>query len=391
MFASWNSSLPEVFPRLPGGCVRIERYDFRAWPKIAPLWSVIAENSPYLSFYLSEDWTAAWLETYGEIVRPQIIVFTVDAVPVGTCLLVQDSERRGPFRVSRVYLNTGSGMTGDRPFMEFNSLLCIAGWEEKVASALGDHLQQFEWDEFAIEGISDSPILNWIHLKTFPELSASVKVKSSRYVNLDRLRMKEKAYETSLSPNTREQIRHSIRRYAALGSISVDVASDLSTAEKLFEEMKSMHQVRWTARGQQGGFSPSRKLEFHRALIKRAFLKGTIQLLRVSAGKETIGILYNFTQRGKVYFFQSGLNYKLDKDAKPGLVTHALAIQHCLDAGFCDYDFLAGDARYKRSLARECRTLQWVVFSRPGVRLAVIELLRAMKHRMNGSAEHVAN
>lgn len=391
MFASLNNGLIEAPPRSGSGDVKICAHQLKDWPQIAPLWDVMAENSPYSSFYLSEDWTSIWLEVFGESLNPRILVFEVDAVPVGVCLLVEDAVRRGPFRVSRVYLNTGAGTSGERPFMEFNSLLCIAGWEEKIATALGDYLRELEWDEFAIEGICPSPMLSWLHVNTLPDLGATVKVRSSCYVDLDRLRACKRRYESSLSSNTREQLRRSVRRYEKIGPVNVEPARDLLQAQAFFEHMRRMHQARWIERGENGAFGGGCVLDFHRLLIRRGFPKGSIQMLRVSAGTQTIGILYNFVQHGKVYFFQSGFNYKLGKNCKPGIVTHALAIQHCLDAGFSDYDFLAGDARYKRSLSTDCRPLEWVVFSRPGMRLAVIELLRAMKRRMNGVEERLAN
>jgi len=387
MFAALNNSLIEAPPCAGVGRLSIQVHELSEWPQIAPLWAVMAENSPYSSFYLSEDWTSLWLDVFGEFVRPQILRFMVEDVPVGVCLLVRDVERRGPFRVSRLYMNTGAGTLAGRPFMEFNSLLYIAGWEEKIAAALGEHLRALDWDEFSIEGISPSPMLSWLQVDTLPELPASVKVRSSYYVDLGRLRIRKKSYESSLSSNTREQIRRSIKRYSRLGAVRVEIAQDVPQAEDFFEEMRGMHQARWNGRGHAGAFATGRRLDFHRALIKRAFPKGAIQMLRVLAGNSTIGVLYNFVQHSKVYFFQSGFDYELDSDCKPGFVTHALAIQHCLDAGFSDYDFLAGDARYKRSLAKERRPLHWVVFGRPGMRMAMIELLRVMKHRMNGEPD----
>jgi CelD/BcsL family acetyltransferase involved in cellulose biosynthesis len=97
-----------------------------------------------------------------------------------------------------------------------------------------------------------------------------------------------------------------------------------------------------------------------------------------------VGVLYNFVQDGKVYFFQGGFNYQEDKHLKPGLATHACAIQHYLDLGFRDYDFMVGDARYKSSLAPSSRALAWVVFRRSSIKLATIDLLRAVKRTFKG-------
>ena len=65
--------------------------------------------------------------------------------------------------------------------------------------------------------------------------------------------------------------------------------------------------------------------------------------------------------QGKVFFFQSGFDYELDPARSPGMLTHALAIEHYRGRAMQEYDFLAGDARYKRSLANRCRDLHWAV------------------------------
>ena len=366
----------------PSHLPKLSVYPADQWPRLAKLWSELDEVSPYSSFYLSTEWTNAWLQVFGESLRPEILVFEDENKPIGICLLVRSTEWRGPFRVKRIYLNTVGGQIADRTLMEFNNLLCRAGWEEKTSKALAAHLQSLEWDEFAVEGISPGPILSCFldgNFSVLPPLTSAV---PSYYVNLEQLRQSKASYESSLSPNTREQVRRSLKRYAMLGEVRVEVASELSRAEKLFEEMCGMHQLRWQEKGEEGAFSPGRRLEFHRTLIRQAFPKGSVQLLRVTAGEETVGILYNFVKKGKVYFFQSGFNYRQDKHLKPGLVTHVSAIRYYLDAGFSEYDLLAGDAQYKRSLARDCRQLDWVVFRRPRVKLVVIERMRGIKRRL---------
>jgi CelD/BcsL family acetyltransferase involved in cellulose biosynthesis len=112
--------------------------------------------------------------------------------------------------------------------------------------------------------------------------------------------------------------------------------------------------------------------------VRRTFPSGGTQLLRISAG-EVVGVIYSFIRRGKVYFYQSGLRYTDDKRLSPGMVANAGAINHFLAAGCREYDFLAGNAQYKKSLSTHSRELDWLVLQRPGWKLRTIALLRKLK------------
>ena len=375
-----SSSLPTTAAHL--GNVTLSVYSLKDWPRVEPLWVKLADSSPYSSFYLSAEWMGSWLEIFGELLQPQILVFEQQGVGVGACLLVKSNQRRGPFRVRRIYLNSGGEDPADRGTAEFNGLLCSPGYEQAIAKAMSAHLSALEWDEFAVDGMCPGPFLSKLQRDCFPDLLLTSIVRPSFYVDLDHLRQSGIPYESSLSPNTRQQLRRSMKFYCNLGSVRTEVARDLARVEEFFEEMIQLHNLTWKGRGEPGAFASGRRLAFHRTLIRRAFARGGIQMLRVTAGNETIGVLYNFVQNGKIYFNQSGFNYSRDKRLKPGLVTHFCAIQYCLEQGFGDYDFLAGDARYKRSLAKNCRQLAWVIFAKPSTKLALIEFLRTVKRRV---------
>jgi len=366
---------------LLSGPISVSVYGASDWARVAAIWTELAHVSPYSSFYLSADWIAAWLEVFGKTLSLQILVFEEQSHAVGICLLTCALERRGPFRVLRIYLNTGGEPVAERTLMEFNNILCLPGKEEAVAEALGIYVRGLAWDEFAIGGVCPGIILDSLQTKAFSGVRPKINLRSTFFVDLDTLRGSGLAYLDSLSSNTRCQIRRSLKTYTKRGTIKTEIAPDLPTAELFFAEMCRMHQSRWTNRGEEGAFAPGRRLEFHRALIRQAFAKGSIHLLKVSAGDQTIGILYNFVQDGRIYFFQSGFNYCGDGRLKPGLATHACAIQYYLDSGFSKYDFLVGDARYKRSLAKHSAPLAWTVFPRQTIKTILIDSLRFLKRR----------
>lgn len=384
-----EQAVPEINPSVPVPAaakpLTVSVYPASDWPRLAADWEELTEISPYRSFYLSTDWITAWLQVFADTVKPQILFFEQAGEKVGACLLTRAVDWRGPFRVSRLYLNTGGEHIADRTLMEFNSLLCRRGREQAVAQALWGYLRLLLWDEFAIEGMCPDAMLGALQAGAYPNHAITMNVRSTFYVDLEGLRRGGLVYLDSLSRNTRSQIRRSLKKCRAFGPITVQLAASLERAEQLFEVMCGLHQSRWTARGETGAFCPGRRLEFHRQLIRQAYDKGNIHLLRVAAGDETVGVLYNFVQNGKIYFFQSGFNYGLGEHLKPGLVTHACAIEHYLAMGFSEYDFLAGAARYKASLAKNSRYLLWVSFARPSIKLSSIELLRLLKRRVQFS------
>jgi CelD/BcsL family acetyltransferase involved in cellulose biosynthesis len=188
-----------------------------------------------------------------------------------------------------------------------------------------------------------------------------------------------------MSRNSREQVSRGLRAYAQLGEIRTEVADSAEHAGALLDELIGLHQSTWTARGKTGAFASERNRSFHRRFVTRAFPHGVVQLVRVRAGEETIGVLYCLVDRGRVYFYQSGLRYREGRHFRPGLAAHVCAIERCLAEGLNEYHFLAGDEttpRYKTSLATDRRELAWVHWQRPGWKSGAIRGLRALKRSL---------
>jgi CelD/BcsL family acetyltransferase involved in cellulose biosynthesis len=111
-------------------------------------------------------------------------------------------------------------------------------------------------------------------------------------------------------------------------------------------------------------FASADFLRFHRTLLARTLPRGEVDLLRMSAGGQTFGYLYNFRFHGRVLTYQSGFDYAAaGPHEKPGMTCHHLAIEACAAEGVDCYDFLAGADRYKTSLATGAVPLHWLEIS----------------------------
>jgi len=192
-------------------------------------------------------------------------------------------------------------------------------------------------------------------------------------------------YLESLSANTRAQIRRAMRLCAAPPVLAA--AADLAQALDWFAAMVTLHQARWAVRGQKGAFADAAMVDFHRALLARALPAGSATLLRVSAGDTVLGYLYVLLGGGTAHVYQSGFIAAADARHKPGLICHALAVEHFRALGMTRYDLMAKADRYKTSLAPGGGpSLHWVTLYPAGAwrgRLALAA--RALKPRLHAA------
>ena len=190
------------------------------------------------------------------------------------------------------------------------------------------------------------------------------------------------AHAEGLSRNTRGQLRRSDRSYAAAGPVVAERAGSVAEALAWLELMLPWHEAIWAARGVQSGFLAAPVQRFTRALIARGVPGGEVEVVRVAAGARVVGYLLNLRDQTRVLAYQSGFDYAgAGAHEKPGLTCHHAAIERARAEGAAEYDFLAGDARYKRSLGNAVRELHWLVWKPRPVLFGVEAVVRRVLGR----------
>ncbi len=179
---------------------------------------------------------------------------------------------------------------------------------------------------------------------------------------------------TSFSPSLRSKIRRSIRRYEARGAVAVRRPETGAEKSVAWTELMRLHAETWSRRGKRGAFNEREFRQFHEKIIERN--SANADFARLTAGGETIGVLYNFIEQGRVYNYQSGFRYESDNQLAPGFVCHALAADAYRAAGFSVYDLMGGEADYKRRLGREGETLSTIAIMKRNLRARVRKALR---------------
>jgi CelD/BcsL family acetyltransferase involved in cellulose biosynthesis len=342
---------------------------------LAAEWQAL-ETEACASFFLSWTWISTWLDS---LAMPPILVRVRSGPETAALgLLVQANIRRHHFVRSRqLHLHQTGDEDLDRIATEFNGFLIRRGAEKDVVTEIFRKLPELLplWDECVLPGVP----AYYMALAECAGYVGAVDRRSPNFiVDLDHLRQLKADLTLTMSRNGRAQLRRALRLAGTEGPLTIDPASDLEEALSYFAALKQLD--RWESKGQSGAFATAARELFHRRLIARGLARGEVQLLCGRAGSHLVGYLYQFSYRGKVLSYQAGFVPRDDNRHRPGLVMHYLAIERAKAQGAISYDLLAGQARYKRSLAEEGEELVWCRLQRPRLRFTLERTLRRLRN-----------
>jgi hypothetical protein len=326
------------------------------------------ESFPSSSIFTSPSWTGAWLKALPDTANTKAVTLYHNEQPVGATFCTFALKRRFllPSKVI-CYINQFGNKCIDDLFIEFNEIVSNQTNRQSVYNEFIQHILETGLaNEIVFPGITKST-LDLIE-ETTNSKGFALKVLQSMpyyYVDTSVSAVDSSLYNDSLSSNTRRQIQRSTHLYEERhGELQMTIPQNSTQALEYLSDLDGIHSQYWREKGEKGAFYSNRLKTFHQTLIRDSFDKGIIQLSKITAGDHLLGYLYNFKYDKKIYCYQSGFIYQDDNRLKPGLTAHNLAIQSAIHDGAIEYNFLAGEARYKKSLATHSGQMYWTKLSK---------------------------
>lgn len=369
---------------LTDGPIRFSLEPFPGMDAMAKRWLDLEQRADCTSF-LSWKWVGNWLALDGK--EPVVLVGQRSGQTVCLGLLEFRARfRHGVLRSRGLFLNETGDPDQDIIAIENNGLLCEAGLEEHATLAALDYLVGLPdghpllgtWDELRMGGVAveleAAALAHGLRLHTINRRGTAV-------VDLAALRREGGRYLDHLSANTRYQIRRSIRLYEQRGPLRLDRAQSSEEALAYFDGLKSLHQPYWVARTGKGAFSYPLLVQFHQRFMTTTSINTDYEILRIRCGDDDLGYIYNLVYGRWSGFYLGGFRFEDDNKLKPGMVCFALALQTQLDETPLSqpvdvFDFLAGDQRYKTSLATRQPGLAWFDVQKPRLKLRIEDVAR---------------
>ncbi len=324
-----------------------------AWNALGASWRDLEARADG-SFFTSWNWVGSLAAA--RFANPVLLQAHSGGRLVGLGLF---NRRRRGLLPARLWLNESGDPALDAVHVEHNGLLIERGAETAVQAAALRHLAGGP-GHVVLDGIGDALLAAaqqagaLVHRRALPGLAP--------WIDLEAVRASATGHLGLLSANTRQQLRRSLRGYGEAGALAVRRAATPAEAAEFLEALARLHQRIWTRRGKPGAFANPAFAAFHAEVLAAAWPRGEADLLCIEAGGQPIGYLYNFVWRGWVGNYQSGFDYDGASlpQLKPGLTCHHLAVEMYAREGAAAYDFLAGEHRYKTSLATRATALHWV-------------------------------
>jgi len=356
--------------------LQIELTSAPAPAALATEWTALEARAQH-SFFVSWTWIGAWLSALPSGLRPCLLRARRGQRVVGLALFVPGRDRTLPLIGGRaLWLHATGRPELDAIAIEHNGPLVDAN-EPDVAQAMLDYLcrRMGPWRRVTLPHLQSAAA-------GAPAASAGVSARrddvASWLVDLHAVRTSPSGYVGLLQAKTRYAIRRTRMACEALGPIRLTVAEGRAAVQEAMPRLLRLHARRWQRREGGSSFLLPFTQRFHDRLLPSACERGEVQLLSVTVGPHELGHLYSFVHRGRVSFYQSGVDYELlGPKMSPGLLMLALAIEHNAALGHQAFDLLGGTSHYKKDLATYQETLSTVVLERHDWRLALETHLRA--------------
>jgi len=354
---------------------------------LRPDWLALLRRSAADGPMLGPTWLTTWWRVFGPLQgrRLRLTLFHDGGRLVGLAPLLGRAHWYKPGLPFRRLEPLGSGeREEDSICSDYLNVIAERGAERRVAAALAAALAAGAlgpWDELVLplmDGLDEMPGL-------LVEACRSAGLSAERTVTgaapYAPLPSTWEGYLKGLGKKGRYAVLRCLRDFEtwAGGPTRVERVRSAADLERGTAVLIDLHQRRWQSAGQPGRFAVPRFRQFHEAVLPRLLAEGALELAWLVARGEPVAAQYNLVWGDKVYFYQCGRRVDVPDQVRPGTVLLALLIRGAIEAGRREFDFLDGEALYKRRLAAATRPVVRVRVARPSWREQIRLLVQSGK------------
>jgi len=358
--------------------VNIEQFYISDFKVLEEQWLQL-EQIANTSFFLSWKWIGCWLKTLTKGQKIYFIKEQKNNFTVGLGLFVEQIIVRHFIIPSKQwYLHRTGKEEKDQIWIENNGFLLEKSNKSEIQKAMWHYLlaQKNNVDEYIVYVAKKSSFDHLtINNKKYNSVNENPEI-GYKILLTDFVSLAD--YLTTRSKNTRRQFNQSLRHISKQGEIKFSVIENKSDQKELLENAKHWHIEKWNNTTTPSGFSNEEFNLFHNKIITTSHPSANTIMAKLTLDNNLMGCLYCLTHEKKVYFYLSCFKPFADNKVKLGLIMHIFMIEWLISNknSYSEYDFMAGDARYKRSLSTAKEEYLKLTLQRNANKFAIENLLK---------------
>ena len=341
-------------------------------------WDTLLRKSRVDHFFLSWTYLSTWWKVYGDCYDLRIgTARDANGELKGIAPFVRG---KGDVRGRKWLRHLGfMGTLGDAA-AEFLDFIIEEGHEAELAPHLFRLVaieRAAEWDLVQLRQVhSQSPNLHHV-LPLFAELgSTSLRVQSTPSPFLPLIGTVDELIK-SKSKNFRKQFNNPWNRLHKNHEIEIVEAGKDIKIEEAFQILIELNDNRWGEEGQ--AFQSRQFNQLQLRLAEQLIPTGGLYFQFLKVDGKYAATRFDFIYNQRMLSFQGGWSQDFSQFSI-GRLFLAMTYRWCVDQGITEYDFLGGDATYKRSWATGLRTLMDVeAFNPQSGRATLFQQARVLK------------
>ncbi|MBD78168.1 MAG: hypothetical protein CL840_04360 [Crocinitomicaceae bacterium] len=335
----------------------------------------------HTKFFLSWQWIGQWLISLPKDIKVNTFAVYRNSVLVAVAAVPERCRKSIFGRVKQGYLNRTGEDELDQVWIENNKVLTTLVGAVDIASIYEVIIETAKLDELMIMVMSGDDYVNATEFKLLnSKYNVEVEYEENGYylpihhdINV------EKKYSKSL----KRQLKQTVNAASSLGmNLRFEVINDSIHMIQLLEASEFWHIAKWDGTSTPSGFTNTHFKNFHKALISQTGSSACGRRVRMFAlwdGDALLGILYGLQEGDWFGFYLSSIKPMDDNRLRLGLYMHHMAIHAMSACGVLVYDFMAGEARYKKQFGSLCMSYGKMKIQRKRLSIQSENWLKRMK------------
>ena len=305
-------------------------------------WNRLLQANPTSSIFQTPEWLAAWWQAFASDKELLGLIFADgEGRTLGIAPLYR--EQNSFFGRTLATLRMIGAGSGDSDALDF---ITSPGNEGICAEAFVAWLdKQKDWDVCALETLPQNSLVAKRLGTYLQEAEWSVDTTLTPNFVVD-LPAAWPPYLNALEPSFRPLLTRYPRRLQSRYRVRFVRCECIEGLKVHLETLFSLHQMRWTGRGEPGAFANPDRRDFYFEMAAAFLRRGWLEFWLLELDGEIVGAQFCFRYNDTVSLLQEGFHPKYAAE-KIGYALRAYVLEEMIRGGAKRYDFLGGDDPYK--------------------------------------------